>query len=261
MTDSRYAPHLDAKHYRQNSAEQEQLAQRALGLVDIPKNAQILDVGCGDGRITIELAKRACEGNVKGIDPSKEMIAFCNEEYATIPNLIFSQQRAAHIDDIERWDWITSFSALQWVRDPEEAVSRFYKALKPGGKALLLTYPAESPYYEMIRETMEEPKWEKYRSQAGDRAWRTSDQYRTMIEKCGFKINKVFLEDRIIGFESKETLRDFITGWAGCLAPCKGEEEKELVKDIVAHGVPKLISRNDNKLYLPYRLLMMLLQR
>ncbi|MBS0626984.1 MAG: class I SAM-dependent methyltransferase, partial [Verrucomicrobia bacterium] len=67
---------LDAGHYIRHSSLQNGLAKDILSTYRIDSHASILDVGCGDGRITAELARHAIHGKVLGIDASPGMIEF-----------------------------------------------------------------------------------------------------------------------------------------------------------------------------------------
>ena len=83
------ASKLNAEHYYSNSSTQKRLADDILYLHDFTGNENILDIGCGDGIISAKLATIAYNGKVTGIDPSKEMIAFTQQNISTQPNLFF----------------------------------------------------------------------------------------------------------------------------------------------------------------------------
>lgn len=256
-----YSPHLHAQLYRENSSEQEKLAWRALSLARFRPEDKILDVGCGDGRITAALKKLLPDSQIKGIDASVEMVAYSQQNFSNIDNLVFEHGFSLQLADVALWDWVTCFSSLQWIRDPELALSNFYRALKPGGYALILTYPSESPYYAMIQETMELPKWEHHFQTSGHLSWRTTEQYRNKVQEMGFTVVKTLMEDRLIGFESLGAFERFVKGWIGCMVCCDEQEEESLIKDLTENGKQKFINRGDGKLHLPYRCLIMLLQR
>ena len=67
------------------------MAQEVLALLDLKDSKRILDVGCGDGKITAEIAARSPQASVVGVDPSRDMIAFAQSHFgpATQPNLRF----------------------------------------------------------------------------------------------------------------------------------------------------------------------------
>src|SRR6266436_10262796 len=79
-----------AEYYRRSSL-QEAMAQEVLALLDLKGSERILDVGCGDGKITAEIAARAPRSSVVGVDPSRDMISFAQRHYgrATTHNLRF----------------------------------------------------------------------------------------------------------------------------------------------------------------------------
>lgn len=260
-TVTHYTPHLHAQLYRENSSEQEKLAWRALSMAKFQTNELILDVGCGDGRITASVKKMLPDAIVKGIDASTEMIAYCKQNFNGIENLTFSHYYSLELNDDQEWTWLTCFSTLQWIRKPETALSNFYKALKPGGKALIVTYPAESPYFDMIREVMESDKWSEYGDTSGHLAWRTTEQYRDMVKEIGFEVVKTLMEDRLIGFDSLQSFKKFIKSWVGCLINCSEIVEDKLVQDMTEKAKTKFINRGDGKLHLPYRSLILLLER
>ena len=66
----------DATEYSRRSALQEAMAGEVLALLDLKGSERALDVGCGDGKITGQIASRASKGSVVGVDPSRDMIGF-----------------------------------------------------------------------------------------------------------------------------------------------------------------------------------------
>jgi trans-aconitate 2-methyltransferase len=57
------------------------MAEEQLALLDLEGWEQILDVGCGDGKITAKIAERVPRGSVLGVDPSQGMIAFASGHF------------------------------------------------------------------------------------------------------------------------------------------------------------------------------------
>jgi trans-aconitate 2-methyltransferase len=64
----------NAKEYSKNSTNQYAWGQELIPKLTLKGNEALLDIGCGDGKITAELAKCLPRGIVLGIDNSKEMI-------------------------------------------------------------------------------------------------------------------------------------------------------------------------------------------
>lgn len=90
---------------------------------------RILDVGCGTGQLTAEMAQRGA--HVVGLDMSTDMLA---EALKNFPSLTFVLGDAASFDFAEPFDAVFSNAALHWVRNAEGAVASIARALGPGGR-------------------------------------------------------------------------------------------------------------------------------
>jgi trans-aconitate 2-methyltransferase len=64
------------------------MAREVLALLDLKGSERVLDVGCGDGKITAEVATRVPRGEVLGVDASQDMITFASSHFgpAVRPN-------------------------------------------------------------------------------------------------------------------------------------------------------------------------------
>src|SRR5262249_828930 len=71
----------NASEYNSRSALQKWLAGKSLAGLDVRGSERVLDVGCGDGKITAEIAERLPSGSVVGVDPSTGMITFAREHF------------------------------------------------------------------------------------------------------------------------------------------------------------------------------------
>lgn len=65
---------FDGEKYKNASTHQKEWANKILGELQFAGNETILDLGCGDGVITNQLAEMVPDGKVLGIDASKGMI-------------------------------------------------------------------------------------------------------------------------------------------------------------------------------------------
>jgi len=119
----------DVGNYRQNYSFVWQSGRELLGLLDPRPGERILDVGCGIGQLTSEIAQAGAE--VLGIDLSPAMIA---EARATFPVLPFEIQDVRALPFREEFDAVFSNAVLHWVQPAEEAARSIAAALKPGGR-------------------------------------------------------------------------------------------------------------------------------
>ncbi len=73
-----------------------------------------MDVGCGDGKVTAEIARAVPHGSVVGTDASAEMIGFASETFSPKqnPNLEFHVMDAREIQFAHPFDLVFSNAAL-----------------------------------------------------------------------------------------------------------------------------------------------------
>lgn len=121
-----------ASRYEQDSLVQRSAAEKLINLLDIQRDDDVLDLGCGAGNLTRKL-RTATDGAVSGIDLSEGMIreAQANRGRA---NISFRVQSVDQLADRDTFDVIFCNSAFQWFRDPGRALGNCYQALKPGGR-------------------------------------------------------------------------------------------------------------------------------
>ena len=118
-------------------------AQRGWRLANFKAGQTLLDLGCGPGYCTKELAFLVGnEGKVIGIDKSEDYIEFL-KKVASQYNLNI---RAVHDDfdamqlEAESLDGMYCRWALAWIPNPKEILQKVVSALKPGGKMVLQEY-------------------------------------------------------------------------------------------------------------------------
>ena len=68
--------------YHHNSSVQLSWARELITKLDLKGDERILDIGCGDGKITASIASTAPNGSVLGIDSSHEMISFAESKFS-----------------------------------------------------------------------------------------------------------------------------------------------------------------------------------
>ena len=97
----------DGTEYRKVSDLQQWLAYRALDGLNLDGVGSLLDVGCGDGRITAEIARRIVAADVVGLDPSPRMISIAPAG----GNLTFELGDVCSMTYQSRFDAVVSFNA------------------------------------------------------------------------------------------------------------------------------------------------------
>jgi len=98
----------------------------------------LLDLGCGDGKVTAEIASLLPNGTVLGVDYSPEMIELAQSRFSAEenPNLSFQVVDALNLNFQNEFDVIFSNAVLHWVADHPSVLRGAADALKPGGRIL-----------------------------------------------------------------------------------------------------------------------------
>src|SRR4051794_28248647 len=102
----------------------------------VTKTSNILDVGCGPGVITADLAKIASEGKTIGIDNSGGIIAEASTSFppSAVPNLTFTVGDAMKLDFPDNtFDVVHAHALFVHIPDTITALKEFYRVCKPGG--------------------------------------------------------------------------------------------------------------------------------
>lgn len=114
---------------------------------------RVLDLGCGSGYFSRELARRGA--SVVGVDLSPEMIARAKEEGGE--GIDFHVMDAVEIGSAfpaASFDLVTACVSLQDMTEPERILRAAHVVLRPGGRALVcLAHPCtDTPYREWHRD-------------------------------------------------------------------------------------------------------------
>jgi trans-aconitate 2-methyltransferase len=122
----------------------------------------VLDVGCGDGYLTHEMAAMTPAGCAIGVDPSRRMIATAHA--AGIPTASgpwFVAADARQLPFGAHFDVVVSFNALHWVPEQRQALLQIASVLKPGGRAVIqMVCAGERPSLEAVAMRIcHRPKW------------------------------------------------------------------------------------------------------
>jgi trans-aconitate 2-methyltransferase len=120
----------DPKQYHKFQAERSAPFFDLLALVEIRPNLKVVDLGCGTGELTRQLADALPDSHVNGLDSSSQMLEKARS--FSSPDLQFEQGDQAQLKG--EWDLIFSNAALQWTENHGELIPRLYERLLPGGQ-------------------------------------------------------------------------------------------------------------------------------
>jgi len=200
--------------YARHSTLQETMAAEQLALLTLTGSEHVLDVGCGVGNITAQIATRVPHGSVVGVDPSWDMIAFASNLYArsVYPNLRFEVADARCLPFENEFDLVVSFNALHWVPEQEKALRSLHAALKPAGRALLRFVPAgpRKSIEDVIEDTRKSEPWRRHFDGFEQPfAHFSTDEYRAMALRSGFSEAAITIKEKAWDFKSREGMAGF----------------------------------------------------
>jgi trans-aconitate 2-methyltransferase len=229
----------NAPGYARIAGLQQAMASEALSLLRLQGTERVLDLGCGNGKITAQIAARVPKGSVVGVDASAQMIAFAAEQYAraTHPNLHFETCDIRHLPFRGEFDLVVSFNALHWIAEQDEALRSIRSAMKAGAIAQLRLVPAgeRKSLENVLEETRLSPRWSRYFEGFHDPYLHlTAEQYGKLAEENGLHVEHIATSDKAWDFHSREAFEAFgsvtFVEWSKTLPK---EERPAFVKDVL----------------------------
>ena len=183
-----------------------------LALVDVRPNLKVVDLGCGTGELTRQLADKLPDSNVTGLDSSPQML----EKPASfaIPNLVFVVGDQATLTG--EWDLIFSNAALQWSENHAELIPYLYGKLAPGGQ-IAVQIPSNHNHisHQIYRETASEEMFKFILNGFQRYAPVLSiDNYARLFFDCGAEDIIVFEKIYAHVLEDSDAVVDWISGTA-----------------------------------------------
>lgn len=208
------ATEWQAEEYALISGLQSAMAAEVLALVHLKGNERVLDVGCGDGKITAKIAAQVPQGAVVGVDPSTEMIAYASKHFGSpeYPNLGFQVADARSLTFHDKFDLVISFNALHWIPDQDSALSAIASALKSSGTAQLrlVSKGERKSLEETIEDTRLSTKWAGYFPDFSNPYLHLApEQYTAAAERNGLEVVRIHTELKTWDFKTRAGFEKF----------------------------------------------------
>lgn len=180
---------------------QQTWARELISKLNLCGDEKILDVGCGDGKVTAEIAGAVPHGSVTGADASAEMIRFARKTFPAekFPNLKFQIADARKISAktfAVKFDAVFSNAALHWVDDHEAILRGAAAVLKSGGR-LVVSCGGKGNAHDVflaLRPELRLKRWrEFFRGMPTPYFFYAPGDYEQWLPKFGFKIHRLKL--------------------------------------------------------------------
>ena len=230
----------NAEDYAKNSSAQLEWAQELISKLGLQGHESVLDIGCGDGKISAQLALAVRKGAVVGIDLSEEMIRLAAEQFPPdqYPNLSFLCMDAAAIRLPGKVDVAFSNAALHWVKDHVAVLRGVRACLEPGGRILLQMGGRgnAADVFAALQKVMQSPAWEPYfQGFTPPYYFYGPEEYEQWLPLCGFRTVRVELISKDMQHQGVEGMLGWLrTTWFPFTDRLPAEQRDTFLAEVVA---------------------------
>lgn len=195
------------------------------------RECAVLDLGCGDGRITKAIyGSFSATIEMVGIDVSESMLEQARTEKTEIS---FELGSAEDIRYEGYFDLLLSFSTLHFVSEQQNALRQIYQSLTSAGTALILVPEKnEKNMNPLAGKLITSEKW-KDRFPLGftpTRFYFSEEEYRKMLTEAGFTT----IETKIISNEDRYPSKEaFIDSLCALLNYVPDDIKRSFAKDLM----------------------------
>ncbi len=213
-----------------------QLGQGVLELLKPQPGETILDLGCGTGQLTNEIA--ASGVTVVGLDSSLEMIGQARQNY---PKLRFVLGDGSAMQFDGEFDAIFSNAALHWMLDSAAVAASMARALKPGGRLV-----AEFGGKGNIRRIREAWNAILPASRVEKNYFPSIPEYTSILQDVGLETRFAQLFDRPTPLEGEAGMENWIRqfGWYN-FEPLPPEKRNAALAEVVSYLKPTLYRQGE----------------
>lgn len=215
----KWNPHL----YKDSHSYVSEYGKALLKYVNNGPGRKILDLGCGTGILTNELAKGGAD--VLGIDLSEEMISAAKKNY---PFIKFEIADILNLPYENTFDTVFSNAVLHWIKNAGLALQNINKVLKSTG-SLVCEFGAHNNVAAITS---------AFKNAMQSRGYEYNDpfflpaagEYRALLEKNGFNAELVDEYDRPTPLkEGKDGIKNFIEQFFSASLEKVAKEDKEKI--------------------------------
>lgn len=204
----------DAEDYSSSSSQQKKWGRELLAKLHLEGHERVLDIGCGDGILAVEIADLVPEGSVLGIDSSKEMIQHASESFPPeeYPNISWMVLDATHLDFEGEFDVVFSNATLHWIKDHLPVLHGIKRSLVPDGTVLIQMggKGSVSRIAEVLVMMLARDEWGRYFTEFSNPfGFYGPEEYAGWLEQVGLEARRVELVTK----DMVHTGREGLAGW------------------------------------------------
>ncbi len=222
--------------YAANSEVQLQWAMDLMEKLEPRGDEHLLDIGCGDGKVTAMLAARLDRGHVTGIDSSESMIERARKSYGSMNNLEFLLQDARSLPFEQQFDLVFSNAALHWIIDHRPVLEGIFRALKPGGRALAQMGGKgnAATVVRVMEQVIIRKPWQQYfQNFSFPYGFHGPEEYTGWLKEAGFTIDYIRLVPKDMVHADREKFIGWLrTTWLPYLQRVPEQEQQRFLEEV-----------------------------
>lgn len=208
----------DAKKYQYGYNFVWRYGGELIGVLAPAAGERILDLGCGTGQLTAEIAKSGAV--VTGLDRSMEMIAEARRQF---PEIAFVVGDGTDFQMDAPLDAVFSNAALHWMKPPKKVAASIARALKPGGR-LVAEFGGKGNVQSVL---------DAVRAVIGkvENPWYYPGiaEYASLLERHGLEVTFAELFDRPTKLPAGSGMEDWLRMFAGALFAGREQQHAAVV--------------------------------
>ncbi|MHB9028709.1 MAG: class I SAM-dependent methyltransferase [Candidatus Latescibacterota bacterium] len=237
--------HWNPSDYATHSSAQFAWARELIDKLALQGEERVLDIGCGDGKITAEIASLLPRGSVTGMDKSVEMIRFARGAFPRErhPNLSFLAADASALPFGKEFDVVFSNAALHWITDHRPVLAGIARNLRPGGRLLLQMGGKgnAASILAVLDELLREPAWSGYfEGFSFPYGFHSPEEYRGWLEEAGLTPRRVELIPKDMAQEGAEGLAGWVrTTWLPYTGRIPDKLREAFIREVVERSLAR----------------------
>ena len=229
----------NAADYNKSSPAQQLWAQELIAKLGLLGTERVIDIGCGDGKVTAAIAKNVPLGAVTGIDSSAGMIRFAREHFppSIHPNLSFVRMDASHLTFREEFDVVFSNAALHWISDHKPVLAGIVCSLRPRGRVLIQMGGKGNAdqIFCVLNVLLGNPRWGKYfEGFSYTYGFFGTEEYRQWLVDSGLEPVRVELIPKDMSYPTRDAFAAWIrTTWLPWMTRLPESEQSVFIEAVI----------------------------
>ena len=239
----------DAALYSQRHSFVFNLGQGVLELLNPRSGEYVLDIGCGTGQLTQQIAEAVgSSGRVVGVDSSEQMIESAQSNF---PDLDFRKISVIDMPFEGEFDAAFSNAVLHWVPQVELAVENIARSLKPGGR-FVAEFGGHRNVEAIVSCTLQSFAEAGAPEAAHSWYYPSIGEYAPILESHGLEVQQAQLFDRLTQLEGDDGMLNWLSMFGSAIKSDLAPEKRvDVYKRAVELMRPRLYK--DGSWFADYR--------